>query len=278
MLRYTEEVGRREEKLSTDKALDDYEHNRILASHAAHGGRAAPAPQNRFTSAFFQESEDEDGMAIPSSLEEVGRLVRGAAGSCGVRSSRSSPLRSGKKSPLGGRVGVGSPLGSPLGQRSPLDSPLGRFRRCRRGNQGIDNALQEEPQEPPRRNEYGHNSYESQEALVQILGLPSQTHLAEMAKASTSTPAAQAVALAAAVNTTTGAIVTGTTPTVLTSVNTALATAATTLSITVVAPVTAPSDSQVSTATAAVTSVVQAAVPGAAPATGTGTGSTSISG
>ena len=185
MLRYTEEVGRREEKLSTDKARDDFEHNRILASHAAHGGRAAPAPQNRSISDFFQESEDEDGM-LPSSLEEVGRMVGGAAGSCGVRSSRSSPLRSSRASPLGGRVGLGSPADSPLGQRSPLDSPLGRFRRRRRGNQGLDNALQEQEaplEEQPRRNEYGHNSYESQEAIVQILGLPSQTHLAEMAKA-----------------------------------------------------------------------------------------------
>jgi hypothetical protein len=103
--------------------------------------------------------------------------------------------------------------------------------------------------------------------------------LAEMAKASTSTPAAQAVALAAAVNTTTGAIVTGTTPTVLTSVNTALATAATTLSITVVAPVTAPSTSQVSEATTTATAVVGNAVPGAVQKpTGTGTGSVGTGG
>ena len=103
--------------------------------------------------------------------------------------------------------------------------------------------------------------------------------LAEMAKASTSTPAAQAVALAAAVNTTAGAIVTGTTPTVLTSVNTALTAAATTLSITVVAPVTAPNDDTLKAATATSTAAVGNAVPGAvAKPVPTGTGSPSISG
>jgi hypothetical protein len=100
--------------------------------------------------------------------------------------------------------------------------------------------------------------------------------LAEMAKASTTTPAAQAVALAAAVNTSTGTIATGATPTVLTSVNTALVAAATTLSITVVAPVTDPTTSQISTATTAVTSVVKAAVPGAATGASTGTGTGSL--
>ena len=101
--------------------------------------------------------------------------------------------------------------------------------------------------------------------------------LAEMAKASTSTPAAQAVALAAAVNSSTGAIVTGTAATVLSTINTALEAAETTLSITISASITAPSTSQVTAATATATAVTGNAVPGAVTTTvPTGTGSSSV--
>ena len=103
--------------------------------------------------------------------------------------------------------------------------------------------------------------------------------LAEMAKASTSTPAAQAVALAAAVNTSTGAVATGAAATILASLNTTLKAAATTLAIVVYDSVTAPTTDQLTVATTQATTATGNAVPGAVQKpTGTGTGSTSISG
>jgi hypothetical protein len=107
--------------------------------------------------------------------------------------------------------------------------------------------------------------------------------LAEMARTTTAaTPAAQAVALAAAVNPSTGTVVTGSSAAILGTTNTALDAAKTTkLSITVVAPVTAPTTAQLDKAKTESEKAVKDAVPGAVVTprpSGTGTGSVGIGG
>ena len=99
--------------------------------------------------------------------------------------------------------------------------------------------------------------------------------LAEMARTSTTTPAAQAQALAAAVNTSTGTVATGTASAVLGTLNTTLQAAAVSkLAIVVAVSVTAPTTAQLTEAKTAVTTVTANAVPGAVQTpTGTGTGS-----
>ena len=99
--------------------------------------------------------------------------------------------------------------------------------------------------------------------------------LAEMARTSTTTPAAQAQALAAAVNTSTGTVATGTASAVLGTINTTLQAAAVSkLAIVVAVSVTAPTTAQLTEAKTAVTTVTANAVPGAVQTpTGTGTGS-----
>ena len=107
--------------------------------------------------------------------------------------------------------------------------------------------------------------------------------LAEIARTSTTTPAAQAQALAAAV-TSTGTVATGTASAVLGTINTALqAAAATKLAIVVAVSVTDPNTAgyadKLTAAKNAATTATANAVPGAVQTpTGTGTGSTSISG
>ena len=104
--------------------------------------------------------------------------------------------------------------------------------------------------------------------------------LAEMARTSTTTPAAQAQALAAAVNTSTGTVATGTASAVLGTLNTTLQAAAVSkLAIVVAVSVTAPTTAQLTEAKTAVTTVTANAVPGAVQTpTGTGTGSVGTGG
>ena len=104
--------------------------------------------------------------------------------------------------------------------------------------------------------------------------------LAEMARTSTTTPAAQAQALAAAVNTSTGTVATGTASAVLGTINTTLQAAAVSkLAIVVAVSVTAPTTAQLTEAKTAVTTVTANAVPGAVQTpTGTGTGSVGTGG
>jgi hypothetical protein len=103
--------------------------------------------------------------------------------------------------------------------------------------------------------------------------------LAELGRTSSTSPAEQAVALAAAVDPSTGTIRTGNASEVLNTINTALDAAETVLSITVVAPVTDPTPEQLSQAKTIATAVIGNAVPGAVQKpTGTGTGSVGLGG
>jgi len=107
--------------------------------------------------------------------------------------------------------------------------------------------------------------------------------LAEMARTSTTTPAAQAVALATAVNSSTGLVATGTASAVVGTVNTALQAAEAKLSIDVVVSV-PPSNTpefaaKLVEAKTVATAVTGNAVPGAVQKpTGTGTGSVGTGG
>jgi len=157
--------GRKEVALFKQDARDDFKFIRILASHSAHGGRAAPPRA-------LQSS-------ILSTTAEYANEAVGTSDTTAQQSRSESPQRSDIQSPMTGgrRVSLSPPRMSPHGKSPTRSSLATRMLPSTRtlAEDGAAGVSQGEGAEE-------HHVCESQEAIAGLLGQPSPGQLGEIAR------------------------------------------------------------------------------------------------
>jgi len=160
-----EQGGRKEVALFKQDARDDFKFIRILASHGAHGGRAAPPRA-------LQSS-------ILSTTSEYANEAVGTGNTTAQQSRSESPQRSDSQWPMTGgrRVSLSPPCMSPHGKsptRSSLATRMLHSTRALAEDGAAGGSQGEEAEE--------HQVCETQEATAGLLAQPSPGQLGEIAR------------------------------------------------------------------------------------------------